>query len=216
MPSPTSTTVPTLRVSTLASNLSMVDLMMLVISSDRMAIRSGCLQRAPATSLVRSRSRRPRTLASISRSPTRTIRPPSTLGSTRSSSAMRPPVVCSSRWVSARTSSGVERCGAGGDGVGDALAPVVEPAELRRDARQVAPAGPVGSRSWTRFWAGAEMRSPSSSVRTSARRSTGIAGLSSTVSGAFVARRRDAARSRSDRHVSSVSSRWPTSKAASA
>src|SRR3954469_2857385 len=38
MPSPTSTTVPTLRVSTPESNESMADLMMLVISSDRMAM----------------------------------------------------------------------------------------------------------------------------------------------------------------------------------
>ena len=38
MPSPTSTTVPTLRVSTPASNESIADLMMLVISSERMAI----------------------------------------------------------------------------------------------------------------------------------------------------------------------------------
>src|SRR5438093_8995874 len=38
MPSPTSTTVPTLRVSTAASNESIADLMMLVISSERMAM----------------------------------------------------------------------------------------------------------------------------------------------------------------------------------
>src|SRR5439155_6816465 len=40
MPSPTSTTVPTLRVSVAASNESIDDLMMLVISSERMAMRS--------------------------------------------------------------------------------------------------------------------------------------------------------------------------------
>jgi hypothetical protein len=34
MPSPTSTTVPTLRVSAVASNVSIADLMMLTISSD--------------------------------------------------------------------------------------------------------------------------------------------------------------------------------------
>src|SRR3954451_17179179 len=39
MPSPTSTTVPTLRVSVAASNESIDDLMMLVISSERMAMR---------------------------------------------------------------------------------------------------------------------------------------------------------------------------------
>jgi hypothetical protein len=38
MPSPTSTTVPTLRVSTPASNESIADLRMLVISSERMAM----------------------------------------------------------------------------------------------------------------------------------------------------------------------------------
>src|SRR5512144_3205012 len=40
MPSPTSTTVPTLRVSAVSSNPSIADLMMLMISSDRMAIAS--------------------------------------------------------------------------------------------------------------------------------------------------------------------------------
>src|SRR5688572_16448573 len=40
MPSPTSTTVPTERVSTPASNSSMADLMIVVMSSDRMAIVS--------------------------------------------------------------------------------------------------------------------------------------------------------------------------------
>jgi hypothetical protein len=38
MPSPTSTTVPTLRVSVPWSNVSIADLMMLMISSERMAI----------------------------------------------------------------------------------------------------------------------------------------------------------------------------------
>src|SRR3712207_4119297 len=38
MPSPTSTTVPTLRVSVVSSNRSIDDLMMLTISSERMAI----------------------------------------------------------------------------------------------------------------------------------------------------------------------------------
>src|SRR5947209_11749811 len=40
MPSPTSTTVPTLRVSVVSSNPSMADLMMLMISSDLIAIGS--------------------------------------------------------------------------------------------------------------------------------------------------------------------------------
>src|SRR6185295_16705444 len=46
MPSPTSTTVPTLRVSIAASNESIDDLMMLVISSERMAMGQGLLQGA--------------------------------------------------------------------------------------------------------------------------------------------------------------------------
>src|SRR6185369_10665956 len=46
MPSPTSTTVPTLRVSTPESNESMADLMMLVISSDRMAMGADLLEGA--------------------------------------------------------------------------------------------------------------------------------------------------------------------------
>src|SRR5918994_3362861 len=46
MPSPTSTTVPTLRVSTAESNESMADLMMLVISSERMAMGSDLLEGA--------------------------------------------------------------------------------------------------------------------------------------------------------------------------
>src|SRR6478609_1402394 len=46
MPSPTSTTVPTLRVSIAASNESIEDLMMLVISSERMAMGQGLLQGA--------------------------------------------------------------------------------------------------------------------------------------------------------------------------
>ena len=46
MPSPTSTTVPTLRVSTPESNESMADLMMLVISSDRMAMAADLLEGA--------------------------------------------------------------------------------------------------------------------------------------------------------------------------
>ncbi len=47
MPSPTSTTVPTLRVSAVSSKLSIDDLMMLMISSERMAIGSpsGCAAR---------------------------------------------------------------------------------------------------------------------------------------------------------------------------
>src|SRR5439155_6906168 len=45
IPSPTSTTVPTLRVSVAASNESIDDLMMLVISSERLAV-SGLLQGA--------------------------------------------------------------------------------------------------------------------------------------------------------------------------
>src|SRR5436853_6113466 len=50
MPSPTSTTVPTLRVSVAASNESIDDLMMLVISSERMAMR-----RSPGRRLDRAR-----------------------------------------------------------------------------------------------------------------------------------------------------------------
>src|SRR4029078_10832345 len=46
MPSPTSTTVPTLRVSTPESNESMADLMMLVISSDRVARGADLLEGA--------------------------------------------------------------------------------------------------------------------------------------------------------------------------
>ena len=46
MPSPTSTTVPTLRVSTPESNESMADLMMLVISSERMAMVRSLLEGA--------------------------------------------------------------------------------------------------------------------------------------------------------------------------
>src|SRR5687768_18321886 len=46
MPSPTSTTVPTLRVSTAESNESIADLMMLVISSERMAMGSDLLEGA--------------------------------------------------------------------------------------------------------------------------------------------------------------------------
>src|SRR6188508_1462637 len=46
MPSPTSTTVPTLRVSAPASNESMADLMMLVISSERMAMGADLLEGA--------------------------------------------------------------------------------------------------------------------------------------------------------------------------
>src|SRR3954470_22120047 len=46
MPSPTSTTVPTLRVSTPESNESIADLMMLVISSERMAMCSDLLEGA--------------------------------------------------------------------------------------------------------------------------------------------------------------------------
>src|SRR5690242_10464334 len=48
MPSPTSTTVPTLRVSVPASNPSIADLMMLVISSERMAIGWDLLEGAGA------------------------------------------------------------------------------------------------------------------------------------------------------------------------
>src|SRR6476659_6808655 len=48
MPSPTSTTVPTLRVSVPASNPSIADLMMLVISSERMAIGWDLLESAGA------------------------------------------------------------------------------------------------------------------------------------------------------------------------
>src|SRR6478752_7541646 len=48
MPSPTSTTVPTLRVSVPASNPSIADLMMLVISSERMAIGWDLLEGASA------------------------------------------------------------------------------------------------------------------------------------------------------------------------
>ena len=49
MPSPTSTTVPTLRVSVVSSNDSILLLMMLMISSDRMAIASPCgRSQAPA------------------------------------------------------------------------------------------------------------------------------------------------------------------------
>src|SRR5450759_386015 len=50
MPSPTSTTVPTLRVSAVASKLSMLPLMMLMISSDRMAIRCSVRVRGSASS----------------------------------------------------------------------------------------------------------------------------------------------------------------------
>src|SRR6185295_587528 len=48
MPSPTSTTVPTLRASVPASNESIADLMMLVISSERMAIGWDLLEGALA------------------------------------------------------------------------------------------------------------------------------------------------------------------------
>src|SRR6478735_5700781 len=52
MPSPTSTNVPTLRVSVVSSNWSIADLMMLTISSERMAMGSPIERRA----LVRRRS----------------------------------------------------------------------------------------------------------------------------------------------------------------
>ena len=48
MPSPTSTTVPTLRVSVVASNWSIGDLMMLMISSERMAMGSPVVSGASA------------------------------------------------------------------------------------------------------------------------------------------------------------------------
>src|SRR6185369_16510388 len=53
MPSPTSTTVPTLRVSASASNVSIADLMMLTISSERMAIESPWLAGARHEALAK-------------------------------------------------------------------------------------------------------------------------------------------------------------------
>src|SRR5438094_573827 len=67
----------------------------------------------PAASCWRSRSRRPLTLPSMRRSPTRTMSPPRRSTSVSVSSAIRPPVICSSRAVRARTSrsvSAVARC----------------------------------------------------------------------------------------------------------
>ena len=52
MPSPTSTTVPTLRVSTPESNESIADLMMLVISSERMAMLVSVLLEGARDELV--------------------------------------------------------------------------------------------------------------------------------------------------------------------
>ena len=89
-------------------------------------------------SWFRSRSRRPRTLPSIRRSPTRTTRPPSRLGSTSTSSAMRPPVDCSSRAVRARTSSGVS---------GAALVAVAWVMPWRRSSRRRNSAATRGSSS---------------------------------------------------------------------
>ena len=90
MPSPTSTTVPTVRDSALPSNPSIWAFRMLMISSDLIAMIFSLLAalRAlpvqPATERIRSRIResRPLTLPSTSRSPTRSVAPPTRLAST--------------------------------------------------------------------------------------------------------------------------------------
>ena len=77
------------------------------------------------------------------RSPTRTTRPPSRLGSTWTSSSMRPPVNASEPLGQGADLVLGQRGGADGGGDGDALAGVVEPPEFGGESRQlVDPAAP--------------------------------------------------------------------------
>src|SRR6476469_6840853 len=155
MPSPTSTTVPTLRVSTPASNWSIDDLMMLVISSERMAIDVSRLlsQRVGGGQCQRRRGAphsdgsggelRPQPLEATPDAPVdesiadpdddpadqvgidRGLERDLTAGHLLETGGDRPDLGV------------VQRARARGDGVDDVVALVIEPAELRRDPRQL-------------------------------------------------------------------------------
>ena len=95
-------------------------------------------------SWFRSRSRRPRTLPSMSRSPTRTMSPPISAGSTSVSSATRPPVSSSRRAAIARTSSSVSGAALVAVAWVDPVALVVEAARTRRRRAAAARSGRAG------------------------------------------------------------------------
>src|SRR6266550_4854416 len=142
MPSPTSTTVPTLRVSTPASNASIDDLMMLVISSERMAMRWGLLQGArgelvpqpleaapdaPVDESIADPDDDPAEQAGVDAG----LERDAAAGHLLQTGGDRPDLGIFQR----------DRARRGG--VADVVAEVVEPAELRGDARQLLdPAAP--------------------------------------------------------------------------
>ena len=108
MPSPTSTTVPTERVSTPASNWSMADLMIWVMSSERMAMVRVLLWAVRATGRRRRACAQPFEAtpdAAVDESvPEADLTPPRSSGSTWRLSSTRPPVMPASRARSAATS----------------------------------------------------------------------------------------------------------------
>ena len=122
---------------------SIADLMMLVISSERMAMSISGVERAPEASRLRSRSRRPRTLPSMRRSPSCTWIPPRRLGSTLWLSSTLPPVSCSRRAVSSRTSAGSSGAALMAVAVTMPCAGVVEAVELGQHGRQRVEAAPL-------------------------------------------------------------------------
>ena len=100
---------------------------------------------------------------------------------------MRPPVDCSSRAVSARTSSGGERRGARDGGVGDALPAIVEATELGGDARQLLDPTPP-QQQLDEVLDGSATRCPRAARSTAADRwSMGMAGLDEGAHGSLVA-----------------------------
>src|SRR6187399_1194095 len=157
MPSPTSTTVPTLRVSTPASNWSIADFRMLVISSERMAI--GWFSRlwrprpsgwAGGRSLDGSRGEAPpQPLEAASDAPVdESIADPDddAAEDRRVDVRLEVDAAARQRFEVARDRAdllGAERSRARGGGVGQSVRGVVAASELRRDARQLLdPAAP--------------------------------------------------------------------------
>ena len=142
MPSPTSTTVPTDRVSTPASNWSMADLMIVVMSSERMAIcysrvwvarGSGLPAGRGGCGVVRGGRERCRRSAGRRGGPGRRR---AETGRRVVCSSTRPPVICSRRAAERGHLAGIELCGTGRARLDDAGALVVQAPELARDARQ--------------------------------------------------------------------------------